>query len=70
MATGEARKTKFLDKRNQIIFNNLEHLKCQLGEVGTRELITYLAEYNLLEAAGGSIYIEKVFDNLEMGYAS
>ena len=65
MATGEATRIEYLDKRNQIIFDSLEHLTCQLGRVGTQDLIQYLTEYRLLENVGGLTYVQRVFNSLE-----
>ena len=65
MATGEPEKTQFLDKRNQLIFDVLEHLQQQVGRVGTRQFIQYLTEHDLLNAAGGLDYVQKVFNSLE-----
>jgi len=65
MASGEATKTNYLDKRHQCIFNNLESLMQQIGRVGTQELVSYLNEQNLLNAAGGLGYVQKIFNCLE-----
>jgi replicative DNA helicase len=65
MATGESDVKEFLDKRHQILFDNLTHLQKQIGMTGTQQLITFLQSQNILEAAGGTEYIKKVFDCLE-----
>jgi replicative DNA helicase len=65
MATGETTKTEYRDKRHQCIFYNLQHLLGQIGRMGTQQLAAYLTEQNLLNAAGGLGYIQKVFDSLE-----
>ena len=65
MALGVSAKTEYLDKRHQTIFNNLEYLQGQIGRVGTQDLAAYLAEHNLLNAAGGLSYVQKVFNSLE-----
>jgi len=65
MATGETTKTEFLDKRNQLIFDVLEHLIQQAGRVGTRQFCQYLIENDLLNAAGGLDYVKKIFCSLE-----
>ena len=65
MALGATDKTEYLDKRNQCIFNSLENLMQQIGRVGTRELIQYLNEQELLNAVGGVGYVTKVFNGLE-----
>ena len=66
MATGKTIKKEYLDKRNQIIYDNLDHLINQNGRIGTKEFVSYLTEYNLLETAGGIDYINKVFDSFEI----
>lgn len=65
MATGETTKTDYLDKRNQLIFEHLSRLMEMIGSVGTQQFTAYLTEQNLLIAAGGSGYIQKVFGCLE-----
>jgi len=65
MATGETEKTEYLDKRNQLIFDNLKNLIQQIGRVGTQQFCQYLTDQNLLNAAGGLAYVHKVFDSLE-----
>ena len=65
MAKGETDKTEYLDKRNQCIFDSLEHLTGQIGRVGTQELAAYLTDQQLLEKAGGLGYLQKVFSSLE-----
>jgi replicative DNA helicase len=65
MATGETAKTEFLDKRNQLIFDVLEHLIKQVGRVGTEQFCQYLTEHDLLNAAGGLPYVQKIFNYLE-----
>ena len=65
MATGEETKKDYLDERNQIIHDNLEHLINVSGRVGTQEFIQYLTEYKVLENAGGLSYVQKVFNSLE-----
>jgi hypothetical protein len=67
MALGETTKTEYLDKRHQYIFSNLENLMEQVGTgcVGTQELCAYLSEQNLLNAAGGLAYVQKIFNCLE-----
>ena len=65
MATGETTKTDYLDKKNQFIFDNLSHLMEQVGRVGTQQFTAYLTDQNLLNAAGGLGYIQKVFNCLE-----
>jgi hypothetical protein len=54
-----------LDKRNQILFDNLSHLQEQIGMTGTQQLILFLQSQNQIEAAGGVEYVRKVFDGLE-----
>jgi hypothetical protein len=65
MAIGESPIKEFLDKRNQILFDTLTHLQKQNGLTGTHELCRYLASQNQLEAAGGLVYIQKVFASFE-----
>ncbi|MCL2185255.1 MAG: hypothetical protein FWB86_05290 [Treponema sp.] len=65
MATGIVTKTDYLDEKNQIIFDTLIHLTTQCGFIGTKELIAYLTEFKVLEAAGGLAYVQKVFNGLE-----
>jgi len=65
MAYGESLTKIFLDKRNQIIFDNLSHLQEQIGPVGSQQLISYMIEQNLIEEAGGESYIRKIFCGLE-----
>jgi len=65
MATGESDLKYFLSKKNQILFDNLTHLQEQIGITGTQQLITFLQSQNMLEAAGGTEYVKKVFDCLE-----
>jgi len=65
MASGEATKTEYIDRRNQCIFDNLERLMQQIGRVGTQELVSYLSDQNLLNTAGGGDYVKKVFNSLE-----
>jgi len=65
MATGESDMKDFLDKKNQILFDNLSHLQEQIGQVGTQQLISYLNEQNLIEDAGGESYVKKIFCGLE-----
>jgi hypothetical protein len=66
MATGETNKTEYLDERNQIIHDNLELLINQIGRIGTQDLVSYLTEYKLLDIAGGTDYVKKVFNCLEL----
>jgi hypothetical protein len=65
MATGESDLKIYLNEKHQILFNNLTHLQEQIGMTGTQQLITYLQSQNMLEAAGGTEYVKKVFDCLE-----
>jgi replicative DNA helicase len=65
MAIGDCRRKTFLDKRHQILFNNLTTLQQQIGIVGTNQLIQYLSEYRKIDEAGGVAYVKKVFNNLE-----
>jgi len=65
MAIGECERNIFLDKRHQIIFDHLTHLKQKLGVIGTLQLISYLIEQNLIDVAGGESYVNKIFCGLE-----
>ncbi|MCL2174586.1 MAG: hypothetical protein FWB73_00945 [Treponema sp.] len=66
MATAKPSKTKYLRKEYQIIFDTLEHLKKQIGDIaGTTDLICYLTEYKLLEKVGGLDSIKQIFNGLE-----
>ena len=65
MATGETKKTEYLDPRHQCIFNILENLLRQIGRVGTQQLVADLSRQHLLEKAGGLAYVQKVFNCLE-----
>jgi len=69
MATQQPSQTKFLDKRNQFIFDELNcYMKDAWGGrryVGTHEFIMRLTESELLEKAGGIGYVQKVFNGLE-----
>jgi hypothetical protein len=65
MAYGECLIKIFLDKRNQILFDNLTHLQKQIGSVGMEEFISYLTELNLIKDVGGEFYVKKIFYGLE-----
>jgi hypothetical protein len=65
MARGKTEKREYLDRRNQCLFDSLEHLIQMLGRIGTQELVSYLSDQELLNTAGGLSYVQKVFNHLE-----
>jgi len=66
MVTGQPTQQKYLDQRHQIIHKAIEWMY-EIGwatNMSTMSLISYLFEENLLEAAGGEAYINKIFGDL------
>ena len=65
MAVGECNQVSFLERRHQILYDNLFELKKQVFTPGTNLLIEFLKDVNILETAGGEAFVRKVFNNLE-----
>ena len=64
MLHGKKYKHRFTDERHEIIYIHLEHLQKQIFQPTLTQLLEYLAEYKLLDKAGGSKYIKNIFRGL------
>jgi replicative DNA helicase len=60
---GEPYKYDFHDPRHRLIYDYLSYLQKQLFKPSAEQLIGYLAEYGVLDKAGGLAYLKAIFQS-------